>query len=161
MSNCLLIVDVQQGFVNAHSAHVPERVACLQHEYARVYATRFFNPPASLHRRLIGWQRMAHGSDEWALAFAPRVDCLIIDKCIYTCVSPGFVAELRGNGIDRVDICGIDTDICVTKCAVDLFEHGIVPRVLANACGSHAGSDAHERGLQVLERFIGRRQVVR
>jgi nicotinamidase-related amidase len=44
---------------------------------------------------------------------------------------------------------------------VDLFEHGIVPRVLANACGSHAGSDAHERGLQVLERFIGLNQVVR
>ena len=43
--------------------------------------------------------------------------------------------------------------------AVDLFQNGFRPVVLADACASHAGPDYHEAGLRLLERLIGRRQI--
>ena len=160
MSECLLIVDVQVGFINDATKHIPMLVEELQKKYRYVYVTRFYNKENSFYRKLIKWNRFDKGSDDFKLAFKPATDAVIIDKSIYSCVSPSFLQDLNGNKIDDVDVCGIDTDICVTKCAVDLFEAGIVPRVLSSYCGSHAGQEAHIQALGTLKRFIGRDQVI-
>ena len=156
----LLIVDVQRGFVNRHTEHIPALVEPLQHQYAAVFATRFHNPPNSSFRRLIGFHRFDEGSDEHALAFIPASHALIIDKPAYGCITESFLAVLEASGTSEVHLCGIDTDICVTKCAVDLFEAGLVPKILSRCCASHAGPHAHQRGLATLRRFIGTAQVI-
>ena len=161
MKRCLLIVDVQNGFMNEHTKHIPVMVEKIQADYDVVFATRFYNASPSFYRKLIGWHRLDRDSDEFMLAFKLRDSGRIIDKPIYTCVDKLFVSELKGDEIEAVDVCGVDTDICVTKCAVDLFEYGIEPRVLANYCASHAGASAHENALRTLERFIGKGQVLR
>ncbi len=157
---CLLIVDVQRGFINSWTAHVPTAVEALQRDYQRVIVTRFYNPPGSFYRRLIGWQRFGKESADFALAFAPPAGAPVLDKPTYTCVTPAFLEDLAGWRVGRVDICGIATDNCVLKCAVDLFEAGVEPVVLAAACGSHGGPECHKAGLLLLGRFIGTRQVV-
>lgn len=159
-TTCLLIIDVQQGFINDWTREIPVKVSRLQQDYDRVYVSRFSNPEGSMHRRLIGWPRFAPGSEDTALAFAPRADALFIDKTVYSCVTPELLAELREAGIERVDLCGIATDGCVLKTAVDFFEAGVRPLVLADFCGSHGGRACHEAGLMLLRRFIGRDQVV-
>lgn len=161
MKSCLLIVDVQNGFINEHTKHIPAMVERIQADYDFVFATRFYNPTPSFFRKLIGWYEMDRGSHEFMLAFKLIGSGKIIDKPIYTCVDELFLSELKGNEIESVDVCGVDTDICVTKCAVDLFEYGIEPRVLANYCASYAGAPAHEYALRTLERFIGKNQVIR
>lgn len=160
MAKCLLIVDVQKGFINESTAHIPKLVEQIQNRYDLLYATKFFNKKNSFYRSLIKWSRFDIRSDDFKLAFSPLSHVKIIDKSIYTCVNEVFLRQLTDNNIDEVHICGIDTDICVTKCAVDLFEAGIVPKVLANFCASHAGNDAHLNALKTLERFIGRDQVI-
>jgi len=160
MSKCLLIVDVQVGFINADTAHIPKLVETLQSDYENVYATRFYNKEGSFYRKLIKWERFSKDSADFPLAFTPSYNVTLIDKSIYSCVNDDFIKELEKKGIGAVDICGIDTDICVTKCAVDLFEKGVIPFVLAKYCASHAGEDAHRFALKTLGRFIGRGQVV-
>lgn len=128
-------------------------------DYCYVIATRFFNPENSFYRKLIGWDRFSLGSEDIPLAFSARKDALIIDKPTYTCVSDSFISWLNERDISAVHVCGIDTDICVTKCAVDLFERGIEPVVLSGLCASHAGEDAHPNALNTLRRYIGRSQV--
>lgn len=157
---CLLIVDVQRGFINEWTAHVPAAVEALQRDYERVVVTRFFNPEGSLFRRLIGWQRLAKDSDDFPLAFQPPADAPVIDKASYTCVTGDFLETLAGWGVTEVHLCGIATDNCVLKSAVDLFEAAITPVVLAGACGSHGGPACHDAGLLLLRRFIGERQVI-
>ena len=44
--------------------------------------------------------------------------------------------------------------------AVDLFEAGIEPVVLAHACGSVGGHEEHHAGLQILRKLIGKKQVI-
>lgn len=159
MAAALLIVDVQQGFVNAATRHLPARIAELQDEYDRIFATQFINPPGSPYRHLMGWERFAPGSADVQLAFTPRDDATVIEKTIYSCVSPAFLDQVRRERIEELHLCGIATDNCVLKCAVDLFEAGLRPVVLADFCASHAGADHHKWGLAIIQRFIGEQQV--
>lgn len=159
-ASCLIAVDVQAGFVNEWTRHVPGRVAALQAGYDLVVATRFVNPEGSLYRRLIGWHRFAPGSPDTALAFTPRADALVVDKARYSCLVPAVVDLLERHAVARVDLAGIATDNCVLKTAVDLFERGIEPVVHAGACGSHGGPECHAAGLLLLRRFIGASQVI-
>ena len=46
------------------------------------------------------------------------------------------------------------------KCAVDLFENGIVPIVLEEYCASTVGPNSHKCGIATIKRFIGAKQVI-
>ena len=158
--SALLIVDVQVGFVNDATRHILPKVEALQKQYAHVYATRFINAEGSPYRRLLGWHRFYESSDDVPLAFDPVDGVTVIDKHVYTCVTPAFLDDLHSKGIEEVAICGIDTDACVSACAVDLFEKGFRPILLSQACASHAGAEYHEAALRILARLIGKSQIV-
>ena len=156
----LIIIDAQNGFINDWTAHIPAAVTSLQAEFDRITVTRFINPEGSLFRRLMGWQRFAPGSEDIELAFQLRDDAEITDKTSYSCVTLAFLAALQNCAIETVHLCGIATDNCVLKTAVDLFEAGIVPIVHARACASHGGANVHDCGIMLLKRFIGDAQVI-
>ncbi|MCW9033232.1 MAG: cysteine hydrolase [Rhodospirillales bacterium] len=156
----LLIIDVQQGFINPSTAHIPAMVEELQHAFSTVMVSRFFNPPGSPYRRLMEWEIFAPRSPEGELAFKPRDDAYIFDKAIYSALSPQVESTLTSKGINEVVLCGIATDNCILKTAVDLFENGYKPIVIADACASHGGPECHEAGLMLLKRFIGADQVI-
>ncbi len=155
----LLIVDVQQGFINDATRHVVGKVSNLQRQYEHVYATRFINQPGSPYRTLMDWSRFDVSSDDVRLAFQPADHVIVIDKNIYSCVDVDFLKELEYKEISEVQICGIDTDACVATCAVSLFENGIRPVILSEACASHAGVEYHQAALRILRRLIGHRQI--
>ena len=159
MNKALLIVDVQNGFINDNTKHIPGLVESLQYKYDKVIATRFINLPNSPYRRLIKWDHLSPDSNEIELAFTPKKEIVIINKYIYSCVNNSFLSYLKDNNIDTVDICGIDTDICVTKCAVDLFENNIIPFVLKDYCATHANNVIQETALAILARYIGKNQI--
>ena len=159
-ASLLLIIDVQCGFINEWTAHVPLRAASLQDSFDGVLVTRLYNPQKSLYRKLRGWNAFALGSKDTQLAFIARSDATIIDKATYSCVTTVFLDRLRREGIARVHLCGIATESSLLMSAVDLFQAGIEPVVLAHACGSHAGHAEHEAGLQILRRLIGDKQVI-
>jgi len=156
----LLVIDVQRGFVNGGTGDIVDKVTALQDRFDRVIASRFVNPEGSMHRRLLHWPRFAPGEAETELAFTPRADARILDKSTYTCLGPDLRAELTRDGIDEVHLCGIATDNCVLKTAVDLFEARIRPVVHADACASHGGAECHTAGLMLLKRFVGAEQVL-
>jgi len=155
----LLIIDVQNGFVREQTHHIPSLVEKLQYDYKNVIATRFNNPEGSFYRTLIDWYKLKPGTAETDLAFKLRDDALLIEKETYTCVNQQFLDFVSKNNIECIDICGIDTEICVTKCAVDLFERGIKPVVLKDYCASTAGEPAHSFAFRTLERYIGSSQL--
>lgn len=159
-NKALLIVDVQKGFVNDKTKHIPSMVEDLQYKYNLVIATRFINLPNSPYRRLIKWNHLSPDSDEIQLAFQPKKGAVIIDKYIYSCINDNFLTLLNNYNIKEVDVCGIDTDICVTKCAVDLFERNITPFVLKDYCATHADANLQDAALNILARYIGNSQII-
>jgi nicotinamidase-related amidase len=73
---------------------------------------------------------------------------------------PGeLAAYLNAARFERVYVAGIDTDMCVLKIAMDLFDRSIEPVVLTDCCASTAGLQAHLAGLAVLSRNIGAKRL--
>ncbi len=158
-ATCLLVVDLQRGFYRDFMGDLPQRIEAAQKQYDHVAVTRFINPPGSFYRTLIGWEQMGAGDPAASFAFTPRADAYVIEKASYNCVTQDFLDWLAAHNIDQVHLCGIRTDICVTQCAVGLFEQGIVPIVLADLCASTAGAEAHEKALYLLEKLVGAGQI--
>jgi len=159
-NTALLVVDVQHGFINQNTKHIPKLIEEILPKYETTIATRFFNPQNSNYRKLIHWNKFSAGSPEIDLAFTPKSTTLIIDKPIYTCINNDFLSYLDNKNITSIHIVGIDTDICVTKCAVDLFEADRTPYVLKNYCASHAGQVLHNAAIEILGRYIGKNQII-
>ncbi len=159
----LLVVDVQNGFVNEHTRHVIEPINRLIGAFSDrgepVAFTRFVNTPGSGFERWIAWTRFMQGPEnDLHDAVDARAGPVFI-KHGYTAFPQKFESYLHEQRVERLILCGIATDGCVLKSAVDAFERGIEPVVVTDACASHAGSETHEAGLLLLGRFIGTRQL--
>lgn len=161
MTSGLVIVDVQCGFINEATTHIPDAVFDLQHEYDHVAVTQFYNAPGSPWRKLLKWDRFDRNGEDYQLAFEPGEHALVIEKTTYSAVTDRLLNWLSAYDISDVHLCGIATDACVLKTALDLFEQEFRPVVLGYACASHGGADCHEEALHLLTRQIGADQVIR
>lgn len=163
----LVVVDVQNGFVTEHSQPVVPIIIDLVHRWqaARgdVVFSRYLNYVGSPFERLMGWTRMANGPEvELITELAPYVGphTPIVVKHIYTLFTPEGTDLVNERGWTDLYLCGIDTDACVLKTAVDAFERDLTPWILKDACASHAGPEAHAAGLLIAGRFIGTNQII-
>lgn len=159
----LLVVDVQNGFINTHTEHVVESVNTLAGAFRRrataVGFTRFVNTADSGYARWIGWTRFMQAPENAIYEGVDVGDAPVFIKHGYTAFTQAFSQYVAENGIERLVLCGIATDGCVLKTAVDAFERSIEPLVVCDACASHAGHEVHEAGLLLLGRFIGKGQL--
>jgi nicotinamidase-related amidase len=172
MRPVLIVVDVQNGFVTPDSAPVVPVVASLAERWldagGAVVFTRYFNYPGSPYERLIGWYAL-HDAPETDLvgevaALAARTGAVVADKRAYSALTPEVRGLLARGGFTDLLICGIATDGCVLKTALDAFEAGYTPWVLADACASNASSvppaGVHAAALGLLSRLIGAGQII-
>jgi len=162
MLDPLLVVDVEPGFINEFTHHLPQRIADLiQHgDYTPILFTRFINLPDSPYCRLLDW----HGcQEESETMLVPELQAFAKPELVFTkpgCGLPNkLTSYLQQNQCQRVFLAGIDTDMCVLKIAMDLFDIGIEPVVLIDCCASTAGLQAHLAGLAVLSRNIGAQRL--
>ena len=163
MAGPLVVVDVERGFINAFTAHIPERIRRLieMNEYAPVLFTRFVNTEGSPYRTLLRWDACATPSEtELVAELAP----LAAPGDVYTKsglagVPDELATRLRQEKPAELAIVGIDTDMCVLKVAMDVFDLGIEPIILVDCCASTAGLQAHLAGLAILSRNIGPHQL--
>lgn len=165
----LLLVDVQNGFVNDRSQHVLPVIADVAHRWldagGPIYMSQFTNSEDSQWERLIGWTRLR---DEDEIAIHPALtdiseSAFVYRKQTYSCLVDPFLADLRRNEWEEVVLCGIATDGCVLATAVDLFEfpdRQVRPVVVRDACASHAGAEVSDAGLMLIGRFIGGSQII-
>ena len=165
-TTALIVTDMQNGFVRSRSRHVVPAVVDLVREWQKAGGTtvftRYLNYENSPYERIIGWKRMREVPEtELIPELAPYLSgSTVLDKTIYSMFTQAG-AELveRSRWTDLV-ICGIATESCVCKTAVDAFERNLTPWVVADACASHAGEEAHAAGLLVTGRFIGPNQLI-
>ena len=164
----LAVVDMQYGFVSPASAHVVPLAAKFIRDWAatgRPYImTRWYNTPDSLFEKLFNYDVIHKGSPEFEI-----VDELkdlttgavaVVDKPTYSLFGEEGAALVSKHGWRQMVVIGLDTESCVLKTAVDAFEAGVVPYVVTDLTYSHAGQEAHDAGILVTGRFIGRRQLV-
>ncbi|WP_431905352.1 cysteine hydrolase [Micromonospora carbonacea] len=162
----LVVTDMQNGFVREQSAHIVPVVVDLVRRWQEsgrdTLFTRYLNYPDSPFERFFGWRK---------LQSAPETDIVpelvpyakhgaVLDKTIYSPFTSDGERLFKQHGWKGFYFCGIATESCVLKGAVDAFERGFTPWLIADASASHAGPEAHAAGLLVARRFIGPGQVI-
>lgn len=166
-SAALVVIDMQNGFVNHHSRHAVPAVSDLVTQWSAagrpVIFTRYFNHSGSPYERFFQWSRLQEPPETDIvpeLAEAAAHSHRVVDKTGYTLFTPEATELIhRADWTDLV-FCGIATESCVLKSAADAFEHGHAPWIVTDACASDAGPEVHDAGLLVARRLIGTGQLV-
>ena len=163
MSNALIIVDVQNGFINHYTEHIPDRVMTLieRGSYDPILFTRFINTDGGPYHRFMDWHDCVEPPETDLVAeMEPHANATnTFDKHGYAGIPEQLADQLTDHDIERVTIVGIDTDMCVLKVAMDIFDLNIEPIVLVDCCASTSGLQSHLAGLAVLARNIGADQL--
>lgn len=163
----LVVVDVQNGFVTEHSRHVVPVIEQLAREWIDagrdVVFTRYLNYKDSPFEKIMGWSKLKE---------SPEIDIVdelqelsqkataVVDKKMYTLFTDEGSNLARTRQWTDMFVCGIDTEVCVLKTAVDAFEQGIRAWLVTNASASHSGQAPHEAGVLVAQKMIGREQTI-
>lgn len=165
--SALVVVDVQNGFVTEHSRHVVPLIVALVKRWEAsgrdVVFTRYINYDGSPFERIIKWSKLKHPPETdivdelQAFTASPAT---VIDKRGYTLFADEGENLVRTKGWTDLYICGIDTEVCVLKAAVDAFERNITPWLISDASASHAGVETHKAGLLVAKKMIGAEQII-
>ncbi|MBG1258045.1 isochorismatase family cysteine hydrolase [Nostoc commune] len=162
MNFCLFIIDIQNGFITPNTNHVPQRVKSLleQNIFEHVIFTRFINTPNSPYVKYLNWHDLTSQVEQNIVAEIEPFAQVIFDKTIYTACNEETLDFLKRNDIQKVFICGLDTDSCVLKTAIDFFENNIIPYVLEYYSASTGGDKFHQASLLVLSQMIGVNNIV-
>lgn len=165
LSDVLVVVDVQNGFVSPASAHVIPVVVNLVDQWqsagAPVLMTRYINYEGSPYTRLLQWSKM---QDSPEIDIVPELQPYvarshILDKRIYTTFTAEGKDLFTRHSWKTAYIVGLDTESCVAQTAVGAFENNVHPIVIVDGCASHAGAQAHDAGMFVMRRNIGASQM--
>ncbi|HEX2855377.1 MAG TPA: isochorismatase family protein, partial [Opitutaceae bacterium] len=105
--HAVMIVDVQRAF-EPPPAFVDKVRRYARRFHCRVF-TKFLNPPGSLFRKILKQKSCAPGSPDRDLLILPEPDDLVFDKASYG-LRPSHVRQLKARGINRLTVCGLDTD---------------------------------------------------
>ncbi len=158
-------VDLQEGFLSDRIRQTDyiQRVCRFVEDLDknRVVLTRFVNRPGSNFERLLDWPKMQADSAETRL-FGTLEDkgLHVVSKSIYSSWLPDVIARADELHCTQIVIFGLDSEACVFKTALDVFDAGLEPVVLKDLCESSGGSDQNETGLQLLASLTGVRQVI-
>lgn len=163
ISELLLVVDVQNGFVSEDTRSVVLKIKRLieSGRFKNFAFTQFLNADGSPYEQYLHWFRLKSVEEQSIADELLSHAKTVFRKTIYSAMTDEFEEYLRDNDYKTIYIAGIDTDCCVLASSISIFEMGLRPIVLAEYCASNGGIASHKAGLLALERLIGTEQIIR
>ena len=158
MNTLLLIIDMQKAFINENTKHIIPKIEEKKKKktYKNIVFTRFINTPESIYVKDLKYNGCIGNDKELVI---DNYNYKVIDKKIYTALNTDLKNYIIENNIDKIYLCGIDTECCILKTALDLFESEYDVYILKNYCASMFGNEHHSNALKILERNIGKNRV--
>ena len=162
MSSCLIIVDVQNGFISPLTNYVPGRIDELlrNKHFDHIVATRFENTSDGPYVRFMNWNGLFTEKERALHTVVLRYAEKVFRKTTYSCFTAEFDSFVTDCGIDSLYIAGIDTDCCVLASAIDAFDRNLACKVILPCCASNGGQSSHEAAALVMKRCIGEGEIV-
>lgn len=158
---CLLVIDVQNGFISDKTKMVLPKIQQLMNDFHEgfIIATQFINTENSGFTDIMYWDRLKTAPEIDLIPFVKERATYIVQKPTYSACTDETMQLLSKNNVTEAYVAGIDTDCCVLSTAIALFEHNIRPVVLAQYCASNGGTVSHQAAITVLGRTIGLNQI--
>lgn len=160
MRSLLLVIDLQNIFINDHTSKLPNKIKEIinNNKYDNVAFTKFVNFEDSIFVKKLNWRGCIQDEDKKIVIDTKNNK--IFDKSIYSAVNKELIDYLNKNKITEIYLCGIDTECCILKTAFDLFELEYNVYVLKDYCACTHGIERHNNALEILRRNIGRNYII-
>ena len=158
MNTLLLIIDMQKAFINENTKHIIPKIQELidSNKYENIIFTQFINSPNSIYVKELNFDGCIGDDKNFVI---DTKNYKIITKTIYSALNNDLKKYIKENNIDKIYLCGIDTECCILKTSLDLFENGYNVYVLKDYCACMFGNKKHNNALEVLKRNIGENRV--
>lgn len=161
--DCLLIIDLQRGFINEHTSHLPQKITeCLaRRSFSAVIATRYCNTPSTACYRLGGWRDCMEGTPAAELVpeLMPHVQ-RIFDKHTFSGCTRELQTFLHEAQFDRLYICGVNTDCCVLATVFACYDAVQELSVIEYLCGSTLGPHKHRNAIELMRDNITPERII-
>ena len=160
MNKLLLVIDLQNDFINENTRDIVERINELinSNKYEHIVFTKFINDEDSIYYKKLNSRFFL--TEEGRDIPLNTKDYKVINKYVYSALNDELKEYISTNNIDEIYLCGLDTDACVYKTALDLFENNYDVYVLKDYTMSHRGVELHNIFIENLKRLIGKEKVI-
>ena len=160
MNKLLVVIDVQNDFINDNTSKILTKIEDLvkSDKFDNIIFTMFINDENSIWYKKLNYDgcMTTHGM---AITIDTGIH-KIFDKRIYSALNDELKNYIVDNNIDKIYLCGFDTDACISKTALDLFENNYDVYILKDYCMTTAGIDLHNVYINNLKRLIGEDKVI-
>lgn len=159
MKNLLLIIDCQKAFINKYTEKYIEKINNLikNCNYDDIICTKFKNSGQTPFYNLLNYRKCLNDND---CKLVIDTETRILEKETYSAVNYKLMEYLLKSDINEVYLCGFDTDGCVLKTALDLFENNVKTYILQDYCMSSGGELYHDAAIKILKRSIGDKYII-
>lgn len=160
MKKLLLVIDVQRDFINKNTKDYVSKIKELidSKEFDDISFTKFINNENSKWYKELNYSGCM--DKEGQSIVLDTKEYKIFEKTIYSALNDEFRTYIKEKNISQIYLCGFDTDACVSKTAIDLFENDYDVYVLKDYCMSHVGVELHNTIINNLIRLIGKNRIV-
>lgn len=160
MNKLLLVIDAQKDFINKNTEIYINKIQelIISNRFQKVAFTKFINNEESIWYKRLNYSGCI--TKEGQTIVIDTKNNKIFEKIIYSAVNEELIEYIRDNDIEEIYLCGFDTDACVQKTALDLFEKEYEVFILKDYCMSGAGIEIHNECINNLKRLIGKGYVI-
>lgn len=157
MANALLVVDVQQFYLPDIPADLVQNIVNHQQalQYDVVAFSVFQNNPESNFTKSLKWTKCDTAED----AQLPKElqqfarDDNVFKRATYSAFNTTALHEyLQQHNVDRLVICGVDTDACVLATAFDAFDLGYHPKIEFKL--THSGNNLQQAAEDIFKKNL-------
>jgi len=168
MPKALLIIDVQEYFINKFTKNIPGKIAKYlesnKTKFDYVLFFKFVNSRKSNWVRLSNWQKMFKSPET---DIVPELNQQInknnlFTKTAFSCFKAnGFKNFIKNKKINDLYLCGLDTHACIYCTAMEAYELGFNIHVIADLCAASHGNKYHQNSLKALTRNLGKQVIIK
>ena len=160
MKKLLLVLDVQNDFINDNTKDYVTKIEELivSNKYDEIVFTKFINNENSKWYKELNYKGCIdkQGQD----IVIDTQEYKIFEKTIYSALNNELRKFIKENDIEQIYLCGFDTDACIQKTALDLFENNYDVYVLKDYCMCSKGVELHNIIINNMKRLIGKDKII-
>ena len=160
MKKLLLVIDVQKDFVNENTKEYVNKIQELVNsgKYEEIAFTKFINSEENILYKKLNYTGCMTSDGQNIVIDTKQFK--VLKKEVYSAFNNRLKEYIENNDINEIYLCGFDTDACVQKTAMDLFENGYDIYILKDYCMCGSGFELHNTILNNLKRLIGVHKII-
>lgn len=161
MKDLLVVVDMQEGFRSQALVSITSNIKKLLMNFrGEIIFLCFKNKRSSMFENSLKWKKFHDRKEQRIVKELGNVKSRKIFHTGYTIFDNALMGFVKKNEFKKVYLCGVYTDVCIIKAAMDAFDNGIKCRVIHDASNSPHGKNNHRFAVESLGHIIGKGNVV-